>query len=555
MKTHLPPSHLPAVSDARAPSCCIMPRGFLVKRNRKACGSYRIPCEDSGSAQDFPIMNVLAPYSPMVPTCSEGTDREKQPPAEDAPQQVPSEAPPLKAGGGLEKARISLPYSPVQPVGLEMKKTFFKRYLSSPATAESFPVSAAFSSMEKLISQHHNPFITPQETKLHAKEAARSIKVPSKKHKASRKLHFPDEVTTSPVLGLKIKAEEPSVTSRSPLGKRPPLGEFICQLCKEQYPDPFALAQHKCSRIVRVEYRCPECDKVFSCPANLASHRRWHKPRAMGSEVGKKVQMPLEGKENSNGRGAAISLIEQSGRGQHHQSVDNSRVQNYQNVDSSRVQNHQSAENSRVQHHQSAENSRVQHHQSVDNSRVQHHHNVDSSRVQHHQSLDSSRVQHHLSVDSSPLTAPLLRTPSREDSHPPGSQHTPEESNEEEAFHCPYCHKRFRRHAYLRKHLITHQPYSPIDRGQLTYPCALCGVHFPSMDIRDKHRLWHAVREELLLPLEEALVAEGGQQIFPCELCPTAFFSSPGLTLHINKCHSAESRQELSAPIPLGPGC
>ena len=29
--------------------------------------------------------------------------------------------------------------------------------------------------------------------------------------------------------------------------------------------------------------RCSECDKVFNCPANLASHKRWHRPSTFSS--------------------------------------------------------------------------------------------------------------------------------------------------------------------------------------------------------------------------------------------------------------------------------
>ncbi|EGT34580.1 hypothetical protein CAEBREN_32427 [Caenorhabditis brenneri] len=126
--------------------------------------------------------------------------------------------------------------------------------------------------------------------------------VPEPKKTKIRKLNE-DTVTNSPVSGMFIKEEaevksveelqkeadmldetaayvEVTEESRQKIDEIPNvIGDCICRLCKVKYEDVFKLAQHKCPRIAHEEYKCPDCDKVFSCPANLASHRRWHKPR------------------------------------------------------------------------------------------------------------------------------------------------------------------------------------------------------------------------------------------------------------------------------------
>lgn len=108
------------------------------------------------------------------------------------------------------------------------------------------------------------------------------VQPPRKKFKL-RKHFVTDEDHTSPVSGTiirKLRHDEELVVRKGDIDPafnvveitdeaksllaeiENQIGSYICQLCRAMYEDAFQLAQHRCSRIVHVEYRCAECDKV-----------------------------------------------------------------------------------------------------------------------------------------------------------------------------------------------------------------------------------------------------------------------------------------------------
>lgn len=473
-----------------------MPKGFLVKRNKKAAHvSYRVRSEeDDQEHTPPPACQNLNNASPTVSAAS-SPDRVAASPIHAADTPVPGqEAKHLQFGN--PEALYQALYSPTRPISKDHEKRYFDKTfnLGSPISAESFPTPASLTSLDHLLfapvdlkigtsnsnrvgSNSAIPSTTIRNTtKRPSSDSDRKSKNTAKKPKAIRKLNFEDEVTTSPVLGLKIK-EGPVDPKPRPAstGSNKPLGEFICQLCKEEYSDPFSLAQHKCSRIVRVEYRCPECEKVFSCPANLASHRRWHKPRP----------------QSAPGMPAPQGM----------------------KIDSAKVTT-----------------------------------DVKSAPEE----MKDARIEHVTERD----------TPS------PGLS---ESGSEDGLYDCQHCGKRFKRQAYLRKHILAHQALqnqilddhafqnaerveesahvsSTTDESQSSSPlnlspvdcllCPVCGENFPNRASQERHlRLLHS------------------SQVFPCKYCPATFYSSPGLTRHINKCHPSENRQVILLQMPVRPAC
>ncbi|XP_055904008.1 insulinoma-associated protein 1 [Eupeodes corollae] len=142
------------------------------------------------------------------------------------------------------------------------------------------------------------------------------------RNKATRKLKF-DEDTSSPVSGTVIRpleeinegnlhysngdidpkyniVEITEETKAELAAIKNVIGDYVCRLCRIKFDDAFGLAQHRCSCIVLLEYRCPECGKQFNCPANLASHRRWHKPKKTISDTKKENQIQPESQETAS---------------------------------------------------------------------------------------------------------------------------------------------------------------------------------------------------------------------------------------------------------------
>ncbi|XP_046877727.1 insulinoma-associated protein 1a [Hypomesus transpacificus] len=459
-----------------------MPRGFLVKRNKKTNPvSYRIRSDEEEQDQTalqnqkdaFPLPS-LASCPDRAPASSPFCGGVAAAPEQDSK--------PVQFGN--PEAVYQALYSPTRPVSKEHERSHFETRLNlgSPISAESFPTPAALTALDHLFAPVDlkigtsnsnrtgttntvHTAVTGNGTKRPSSDIERKSKPPSKKPKAIRRLHFEDDVTTSPVLGLKIKEAPVDQKPRQQSAGDKALGEFVCQLCREAYADPFALAQHKCSRIVRVEYRCPECDKVFSCPANLASHRRWHKPKPQGGTSG------------------TASVKSESDK---------------------------------------------------------------------------------LSATEKAVSEEVKGASDRDTPSPSLS----ESGSEDGLYDCDHCGKKFKRQAYLRKHVVSqhaspngptsseeHDPYpspqidgKPCDQTQGhaplnlsssgCYMCPVCGENFPNRVNQERHiRLLHS------------------SQVYPCKYCPAVFYSSPGLTRHINKCHPSENRQVILLQMPVRPAC
>lgn len=334
----------------------------------------------------------------------------------------------------------------------------------------------------------------------------------AKKPKAARKLNFEEsDFNKSPVHGTIIRDTLPVPNHRSEDGTKtsneltfgsdtnkdkPKLsgGEYVCKLCTEQYTDPLSLAQHKCSRIVHEVYRCPECDKVFNCPANLASHRRWHKPRPNKSASPTNPRVIAAATPTS--KDSAAKLYEQATNPDYSQLSD-------QSSDVTSVISTSSLSGS--------ESSRSTPSPGSQQSRNNEGHYYNCNQCSKKFRRPANLRKH-------------MQTHGENNTHP-----------------CQYCGQVFSSLTSRAKHMMTHHhtmttPTPNIQQevtGSQLSPrydasCHICGGIFENQDALERHSRLHNVSE-----------------VYPCKFCSSMFPSSSGLTRHINKEHTSENRQVL----------
>ena len=428
-----------------------MPKGFLVQRNNHSRAySYRVrhPSDDdrseSGSDQEYIHTSFGSPDSGYSASPITVSFRERYLNSADHVYVSSPTSSPLTVNTA-NNYPSPLYYSTFDRLSVNS---------FSPLTQET-PEKC-----EKTNSENSSTPSSPNKRRSNTEKIENKSKTP-KKPKAARKINF-DEDTSSPVSGTiirnllegedegrvvcgdidsKFNCVEVTPEAKAEIEKIDnKIGDYVCQLCKELYEDAFQLAQHRCSRIVHIEYRCPECEKVFNCPANLASHRRWHKPRPAKPTTPAKI-LPAQTSEEFPNIAVADANLSPTEDGQ---------------------------------------------------------------------------------------------------------------------FSCDQCNKKFRRQAYLRKHLKSHV-------SDAIFVCKFCSKVYPNDNARAKHEVSHTSGKELTCTLcnsefpnkivLEKHVRHHEMDSYRCKFCSSTFCSSPGLTRHINKCHPTENRQVILLQLPTNRPC
>ena len=469
-----------------------MPRGFLVKRqHNRPHYSYRQRHNSDGERSDSSSENETV-YTHYGSPDSGYSHSPVSKTFRDAPFYRDISPERLNGLGLLTAGVLSERTSNAHPISLP--NTPASSPLSSASSYISYPGSPFhFTAFDRLsvTSPVSHPYqqtatdlrissLNSPTKRLHESSASKPSRPTKtqKKVKAVRKINF-DDTKSSPISGTIIKDEsdetkhvvcgdidsslnfvEVTPEAKAEIAKiENKIGDYVCQLCKELFEDAFRLAQHKCSRIVHVEYRCPECDKVFNCPANLASHRRWHKPR---NTITSKTSQKATAHDRFSGPGSPPKRVKTP--------------------------------------------------------------DYDINANPHLAAADVMRL-----------------TPSPEEIAMTGHTVVPADTSLGQ-FECQNCGRRFKRQAYLRKHISSHCS-GTVD----PYPCHLCRKTFKTEGSRTKHLLLHT----MAAPIN--LMTKLEPELYSCKYCSARFSNSPALTRHINKSHPSENRQVLMLQMPQLP--